>query len=359
MVAGGPARVLADATGWVRSITGGGTWGPGTLLFARTDGSVVRVPEIGGSVTPVATLPREAGQSWFVGPRFLPDGRRFLVSKRGRSWPVHGLADAGGLLRVSEDCSGAIYAAGHLLFQRGASVFARPFDAARLMFTGPERLLTGEAAFFSVSDTGTVVYKQERQTISQLVWFDRRGRRTGTVAEPGPYQQVVLSPRGRRATVVRADTQDARGSTDLWDVDLTSGVVSRLTADAARDADPSWSPDERRVAFSSMRAGPWGVFVKDVSSGAEEPLVVWKEPVMLAQWTPDGQFIIFRNAGRAIWRVPMSGDRKPRMLIDTSYVEDEVHVSPDGRWVAYNADETGRWEVFIASFPAFTAKRQI
>ena len=80
---------------------------------------------------------------------------------------------------------------------------------------------------------------------------------------------------------------------------------------------------------------------------------------MVDQWTPDGQFIIFRNVGRAVWAVPVSGDPKPRMLIDTPYVEDEVHVSPDGRWVAYNADESGRWEVFVASFPGFTAKRQI
>jgi Tol biopolymer transport system component len=252
-----------------------------------------------------------------------------------------------------------MYAAGQLLFQRGSSVFARPFDSERLSFTGPERLVTAQAAFFSVSDTGTVAYKPERPTISQVTWFDRRGRRTGTLAEPGPYQQVVLSPRGRRATVVRTDTEDSRGNRDLWDMDLTSGVVSRLTTDPALDSDPSWSPDERRLAFTSARAGLNGVFVKDVHSGAEAPLVVWKEHLMVDQWTPDGQFIIFRNAGRAVWAVPVSGDPKPRMLIDTPYVEDEVHVSPDGRWVAFNADEAGRWEVFVAAFPAFTAKRQI
>ena len=102
-----------------------------------------------------------------------------------------------------------------------------------------------------------------------------------------------------------------------------------------------------------------GVFLKDVNSGAEEPLVVWKEPVFLDQWTPDGQFIIFHNRGQAVWAVPVTGDRKPRMLIDTPYVKDEVHVSPDGRWVAYNADESGRWEVYVAKFPEFTGKRQI
>jgi eukaryotic-like serine/threonine-protein kinase len=356
-VAGGPARILADATGWIRGITGGGTWASGTILFARSDGSVVRVPDTGGNVTLVESLQWKTGQSGFVGPRFLPDGRRFLVSKRGDPGLFVASLDVGGLQRLSDDGWRAVYAPGHLLFQRGLSVFARPFDASRLVFTGPERLLTAQAGFFSVSDNGIVVYRPERPTRSQVTWFDRRGRSMGTVVEPGQYQQVVLSSRGRRATVVRAE--GSRGNMDLWDVGLTSGVLSRLTTDPVRASDPSWSPDERRVAFTSARAGRPGVFVKDVVSGAEEPLVVWKEPVMVDQWTPDGQFIIVRNGARAVWAVPVTGDRKPRMLIDTPYIEDEVHVSPDGRWVAFNADEAGRWEVFVASFPGFTSKRQI
>ena len=157
--------------------------------------------------------------------------------------------------RVSDDGSRAVYAAGQLLFQRGLSVFARPFDASRLVFTGPERLLTAQAGFFSVSDNGMVVYKPERPTLSQVTWFDRRGRSIGTVAEPGQYQQVVLSSRGRRATVVRYDTQGSRGSMDLWDVDLTSGVLSRLTTDPARASDPSWSPDSRRIVFEHYLYG--------------------------------------------------------------------------------------------------------
>ncbi len=358
-VSGGPSRILAEETGSGMGFWGGGTWTTGTILFTRTDGSVARIPDTGGSVTRVETLPWKAGESWFVGPRFFPDGRRFLISKRGVSGVFVGSLDTSGLQRVSEDGWGAFYASGQLVFRRGSSVFARPFDAARLVFTGPERLITAQAGFFSVSDTGTLVYKPERAPISQVTWFDRQGRRMGTLAEPGPYQQVVLSPRGRRATVVRTDTQDLGGNLDLWDMDRTSGVVSRLTTDPARDSDPSWSPDESRVAFTSTRAGRQGVFVKDVHSGAEEPLLVWKEPLVVDQWTPDGQFIICRNVGRAVWAVPVSGDRKPRMLIDTPYVEDEVHVSPDGRWVAYNTDEAGRWEVFVASFPGFTAKRQI
>jgi len=105
----------------------------------------------------------------------------------------------------------------------------------------------------------------ERATLAQLTWFDRQGRPTSTVAERAPYTPVVLPRRGRRATLVRADSQATEENADLWDVDL--GIVSRLTTDPARDSDPSWSPDERRVAFTSFRLGRSAIFVKDVNSG--------------------------------------------------------------------------------------------
>jgi eukaryotic-like serine/threonine-protein kinase len=101
------------------------------------------------------------------------------------------------------------------------------------------------------------------------------------------------------------------------------------------------------------------VFVKDRISGQEDLLVPFDERVAVDQWTPDGRFIIFRTFGRAVYAVSLNGDRRPRMLANTRFIEDEVHVSPDGRWVAFNADESGRWEIYVAAFPAFTSKRQI
>jgi serine/threonine-protein kinase len=322
---------------------------------------VVRVPDTGGTPTRVATLPWKPGQDAFVWPRFLPDGQHFLLSKAGDPALYVASLDSMGMQRVMEDGSAAVYAAGHLLFLRNASLFVRPFDPARLTFTGPEWLLAPRAAFFSVSDNGMVVYRPDRTVGSRLAWFDRRGRRTDALAEPGPYTQVVLSPGGRRAMLVRRDTRGTQtlGNSDLWEVDLTSGILSRVTSDPAPDTDPSWSPDERHVAYSSRRLGPMGVFVKDLNSGAEQPLVQWKEPILVDQWTPDGRFIIFRRSGFTVWAMPLGSNAKPIKLFDTPYVKDEVHVSPDGRWVAYHADESGRWEVYVARFPAFTAKRQI
>ena len=151
------------------------------------------------------------------------------------------------------------YAAGHVFYARGEGLFARPFYPERLQVSGAEVQIAdragfaGVAGFFSVSDGGTVVYRPESVAASRLTWFDRSGRQTGALGEPAPYGQVVLSPRGRCATVVRFDAQGTHG--DLWDIDLASGIFSRLTTDPADDVDPSWSPDERALAFGLERTG--------------------------------------------------------------------------------------------------------
>jgi len=119
-------------------------------------------------------------------------------------------------------------------------------------------------------------------------------------------------------------------------------------------------PDERALAFTSTRnGGSQAVFVKDLTSGTEEPLVSFAEPIFVDQWTSDGRFIIFRNFGKAVYAMPLTGDRTPRMLVDTPFIEDEIRVSPDGRWVAFHTNESGRWEIYVAAFPTFTAKRQV
>ena len=145
----------------------------------------------------------------------------------------------------------------------------------------------------------------------------------------------------------------------IWGRESRDRRLSRLTTDPALDTDPSLSPDERAIAFTSFRTERSAVFVKDLVSGTESPLVRFDRDVMVDQWTPDGRFVVFRTNGKAIYAAPVRGDRTPRRLADTPFTEDEVHVSPNGRWVAFDSDESGRWEVYVAAFPTFTAKRQI
>jgi Tol biopolymer transport system component len=256
-----------------------------------------------------------------------------------------------------DDGFNPIYRAAHLFYSRGTALLARPFNAERLEFSGTEVQLTDQGANLSVSDDGTIVYRPTNVAMSTLTWFDRTGRRTGRLGRPGSHQLVALSPQGRHVTVVRGDIEI--DSWDLWDADVESGIFSRLTTNARLDSDPAWSPDERSLAFMSTRLGHPALFLKNLVSGAEEPLVPFHEPLVLDQWSPDGVFVIARTFGSAVYAVPLGGDRAPRMLVDLPYSADELRLSPDGRWVAFNANESGRWEVYVAAFPAFTSKRQI
>jgi Tol biopolymer transport system component len=350
---GGPVRVIADTLFWQEG-PATAAWRGDVILFVN--GPLYHVPATGGAPTALQTLPWKPGQTRYGSVQLLPDGHQLLVTVAGDPALYAASLDAPGTRKILDEGASGRYAAGHLFYARGAGLFARPFDPERLEVSGAEVQVAERAGGFSVSDGGTVVYRPEDVSMSRLTWFDRSGRRTGTLGEPAPYNQVVLSPRGRRATVVRFEADD---NADLWDVDLASGIFSRLTTHPAYDMDPSWSPDERALAFVSERTGRRTMFVKDMVSGKEEPLGTFGEDAVIDEWTRDGRFIVFRTVGKAVYAMPLSGDRTPRMLVDTPYIEDELHVSPDGRWVAFQANESGRFEIYVAAFPTFTSKRQI
>jgi Tol biopolymer transport system component len=354
LLTGEPPRVLVDSA--PNTYEDRGTWAPGVILFGPREGRIHRLPDTGRTASGLETLPWKPGQASFTSPRFLPDGRHFLVNMVGDPATYLASIDSPGIRKILDDALSAAYGAGHLVYSRGEALFARPFDAERLEIAGPEVLVTARAATFSVSDRGAIVYRSEAVSPSRLTWFDRSGRRVSTVGAPAPYEQLVLSPRGGRAAVVRTDVQ---GNSDLWDVDLATGISTRLTRHAARDDDPTWSPDERALAFTSRRTGRAAVFVKDLMSGQENPLLAFDKAAVVDQWTPDGRFVIFRTIGGPIYAIPLSGDRTPRLLADTPYSEDEVLVSADGRWVAFHSDESGVWEVYVATFPGFTSKKQV
>ena len=353
-LAGGPARIIADAKYTSADI--GGTWRGGVILFGSHDGQVYRVSEAGGKANRVKINTAGAAAEVFAAPRFLPDGRHFLLSASNEPGVYLASLDAPDIRRLIEDGTSANYAAGHVFYSRGTTLFARPFDVDRLAFVGSEMQVGAGVVDVSASDSGTIAYRPTGFLPSALTWYDRNGRRSVIFDEPGRYDQVVLSPSARRATVVRLNDQ---GNVDLWDADLTSGIFSRLTTHPAYDGDPAWAPDERALAFTSFRSGRGSVYIKDLNTGSEKQLVASGEEIAVDQWTPDGRFIVCRTFGKAVYVVSLTGDRTPQLLADTPYVEDEVRVSPDGRWVAYNADESGRWEVYVAAFPSFTLKRQV
>jgi eukaryotic-like serine/threonine-protein kinase len=349
-VTGGPAHILAPAPE-----ARGGTWAPGVILFAPTPGGVIhRVADTGGPATALAMPPPPKGGGYWL-PQLLSDERTFLVWEAGADALYASSLDRPGTLkRVDAGGGPAVYAAGRLFSRQRNTLVARAFDAHLLELTGGVVPLADRGSTFSVSTGGVLVYLSEAVRPTQLTWFNRDGTRTGALGDPGYIGGVALAPSGRRVAVFR----DTGGNTDLWIVDVTTGITSRLTSDPAVDADPAWSPDERTIAFTSRRSGQYAVYSKSLIDGKEEPLTQG-EPMVVDTWTPDGQSIVVRTVGRAVYTVSVHGDRTPRLLVDTPFVEDELHISPGGRRVAFNSDESGRFEVYVASFPELTSKQQV
>jgi Tol biopolymer transport system component len=206
---------------------------------------------------------------------------------------------------------------------------------------------------------------------TRLVWLDRAGRLLDTVPlAPAGYLNPSLSPDGRRAAVAKANSPT---SFDLWLVDLQRAVTTRLTFDGkvagggGTGITAIWSPDGSRVAYlcNCSGSGRWDVYqVLATGAGRPEPLVqsdvVFKYP---AVWSPDGKYMIFsQNAETTqwdLWLLPMQGDRKPRPYMRSPFDEMTATISPDGRWLAYDSDETGRPEIYVRSFPEPKEKHRV
>jgi Tol biopolymer transport system component len=379
-VSGGPVTVLADAYSVSR-----GAWSPaGIILFVpRPNAPIHAVADTGGPVRPVTTLDASKGESSHRVFQFLPDGRHFLYGTAGQRAGIYAASIDGGQVRgVLAGVTAATFAPpDYLLFNRQQTLMAQRFDPTTLERRGTATAIADQIAggAFSVSNEGTLVFRAGSSRGSQLAWINRDGRHTGVVGAPAYYQQVVLSPSGSRAAVQRIDTDT--GNADIWAVDVGTGISSRLTLDPALDADPAWSPDERTIAFTTFRTGLGTVYMRDLVSGKEAPFfelpksspasgVDSGQPTSLAParlpqgvavdgWTADGRMLVLRTFGAAVYDVPVIGEHVARMLVDTPYVEDQTQVSTDGRLIAYNSDESGRWEVYIATFPGFTQKRQV
>ena len=376
---GGPVTELADGFS-----VGRGAWGrDGTILFLpRQGGPIHAVSDRGGAPRPVTRIDTARGETSHQIAGFLPDGRQFLYAALGPQPVLYAASlDGGSVKEVLRGVAAArVVPSGYLLFTRQQTLMAQRLDFGTLQLQGTAQPLAEHIAggAFSASDLGTLVFRAGGGSPTMLNWIDRNGQRSDRVGPPAYYQQVVLAPRGGRAAVQRMDTDT--GNSDIWIVDLATGISSRLTLDPALDGDPAWSPDERQVAFTTFRTGRGSVYLWDLVSGVEQPLFDMPAPdagsgpppeslpslaparlpegVALDDWAADGQLIV-RTFGRAVFALPLAGDRQPILLADTPYVEDQTQVSPDGRLIAFNSDESGRWEVYVAALPGFTEKRQV
>jgi Tol biopolymer transport system component len=356
----------------------GASWSrDGTIILAPgAAGPLVRVSEKGGDPAPVTQLDttrKETGHRW---PSFLPDGKHFLFvglpAKQGNFDVFLASLDSKERRFLFVASSAPFYAnPGYLIYVRENTLVAHRFDAEKLTTIG-EPISIGEApapSFWSgspvvsASNDGVLARWGQGLPNTVLQWWDRTGKLTGDIPVPsGRYEQVSVSPSGKRLAVVRRSSASAA---DIWLLDLDRPVPSRFTFGPASNFWPTWSPDDSRLAFASDRFGPYDMFVKPANGGTEESAVlkggaVFKLP---SSWSSDGKTIVFYepdpNTGWDIGLLPLDGKGEPTLLLHTPATEDSPAVSPDGRWIAYNSDEGGRKELFVQSFPGLGAKYQV
>jgi len=371
-VSGGPRQTLCD----LPATAVGGSWNSdGVIIFAQAPGPVMRIPAGGGNPTPLTAFGSK-DESGHLFPSFLPDGRHFLYGGFSRD-PSHlgffvGSLDAKPEEQNSKPFTSDVesnYVApsdgsGQVLFIRDGALQAQPFDMRLLTLSGEPVTLAehvgtfGSYGFFSASHNGVLVYRTggEEQDL-QLTWFDREGNVLTTAGEPRSFMSAALSPDGRRVafSAIGANRGVVSGL-GLWFLDLSRGTSARFTFGPAGE-NPVWSPDGSQIIFGTRGSGLY----EKLASGVSEEQLILKSTQDLSptSWSHDGRFLLYTAVDPKtkddLWILPLEGDRKPFPFLHTEFAESDGRFSPDGHWVAYTSDESGRSEIYVRSFSPSTS----
>jgi Tol biopolymer transport system component len=367
-VASGVPLVVADAPN-----ARGGTWSTdGVILFAPGVGApIVRVPARGGSVEPVTQLNTGSGPAHRL-PQFFPDGKRFLFSSALGTAETNGvylgsLDKTPPVRLVPGDTGGRFAAPDKLLTIRQGALQAYSFNAASGAVVGEPVVIahgfTGAAAnpVFATSDTGVLAYRPGGAQRRQLVWVNRQGAVQRAIGEPdtGFLASPELSADEQSVVVFHQRT----GDNDVWVIELARNLAHRITDGPPASAHPLWDPDGQHVVFSNRRFGVGRPARQAVNGGTAEPLLANGETGMVVSWTRDRRYILVRRAGATsgadLVAVAMSGEPREVAVAQSQQDETEGQFSPDGSWVAFVSNESGRPEVFVQSFPGGRGRTQV
>jgi Tol biopolymer transport system component len=346
------------------TFTGGAWSGDGRILFGNLElGSLFQVAASGGTPSQFTTPDRAHGEVAYFWPQMLPRGR-FLYSAHSNksenesiyAAPVRDPSRRVLLLSSVKALAGVSYVRGddgkeYLFWIRGTTLVGQQFDSEKLQRMGDGFLVADPAV--TVNAGSNVLAYAPSIASQQLQWFDRAGRPAGTLGEPGEFVFTRISPDGRRVVMSRV------GQGDLWLLETTRGGASRLTSRGVHIS-PLWSPDGRTILFAT--GTPFNLFrIPADGSGPEEHVWTAETRQVPVDWSKDGRLILYYEAapdtGLDLWTLEVTPDGRPRPgtkpqpYIRAPYNQTLGRFSPDTRWVAYQSDESGRWEVYVQSFP--------
>ncbi len=354
----------------VPSLFGGASWGSDdTVVFAPLSGvGLMRVSASGGTPEVLTKLDSEKGEISHRWPHVLPGGKAVLFNAASGpnwdQWPIVAQSlETGERWVVVEAGTDACYSrTGHLVYVRAGTLMAVPFDPERLEVTKDAvpvlegvRTTSEGAAEFGLSDLGALVYVPGPVGEAQrsLVFLDRNGMEEPLAAPRRQYDGVYpprLSPEGRRiaATIVG-------DKLDVWVYEIPGQTLTRLTFEGNNQV-PIWTPDGNRITYRATRGGLRNLWWKPADgSGSEEQLTNGENLQTPLVWSPDGMELVYFDSdpatGNDIWALSLEGEREARALIQTPYAEDGASFSPDGHWMAYESDESGRSEIYVQPFP--------
>jgi Tol biopolymer transport system component len=374
---GGGATTVASVG--QRCWTGAAWTADDDILFAD-QGGLYRIAGTGGT-PPQIFLPSDITKGTYnpIMPEFLPGDRAILFSRQ----PFQGVSprrdddeimvrnlDTGEQSVLIQGGTSPHYTVtGHLLFVRAGTIMAVPFNLKRLQIAGrPVAVVEGLArtvpgiSQFSVSRNGTLAYisgAQLGEGARTLVWVDRKGTVQPIEAPSRAYAQPQLSPDGRQIAVTVENPKN-----DVWIYELGRGTLTRLTFEGNNNSRPLWTPDGKRILFRSDRPGPGNnLFMKVADGTGPDEQITTFVMNLPSSISPDGKLAFFyktdAKTGPDIWTVPLEGDRQPKIVLQTQFAEKAAMISPDGKFLAYQSDESGRGEIYVRSFPGPGGKWQI
>jgi len=384
--ADGKLKKLAVSNGQVQTISDapsgrGGTWNKdGVIVFtpdAALGSGLYRVSASGGTPTPITKPDTSRGEQSHRWPIFLPDGKHYLYlaanfggGKGGMNAIFMGALDSNEKLFVVEATANASYAApGYLLFPRGRTLLAQRFDLKRFALAGEPITILPEVSYqqlvrravFTVSDNGLLVAQTGGSAValSQPIWFDRKGKEVGVVSKPDVYQNISLAPKGRSVAMDKTDMESqSQMIAHVWTYDLQRNSAKRLTFDLSTHVLPVWSPDGTQLVFSSNQQTNFDLNIKNSDGSQEERVIVHddhdKHP---NDWSRNGKYILYTR-GADLWFVTLP-ELKNGLFLKAPATLRNGQFSPDGKWVAYASNETGKWEIYVTSFPEPRGKWQV